>query len=169
MPSFLQFMSKTKGGGLVPTVDGNILVGPTAQEAPGREDYSTAPSDVCELERHFRINKRLSPSMVITYFAGVRPCTYEEDFVVERSDYVRNLVHAAGMQSPGLAAEPAVARDAARWALSNFVRPTLRAGLKITMPVDICVNTYRPFHFLSNMQYLRFNRSQEWGRGCIQN
>ena len=52
------------------------------EEAPGREDYATSQAEMRELERHFRVNKLLSPSMVITYFAGVRPCTYEEDFVV---------------------------------------------------------------------------------------
>ena len=55
--------------------------------------------------------------MAITYFAGVRPCTYEEDFIVERSAAVRNLVHAAGIQSPGLASAPAIAAEVARLAL----------------------------------------------------
>lgn len=113
MPSLLQAGSRTKGGGLVPTVEGNVLVGPTAAEAPGREDYATTAAELRELERLFKANKALSPSMTIAYFAGVRPCTYEEDFIVERSDYVRNLVHAAGIQSPGLASSPAIAQDVA--------------------------------------------------------
>jgi glycerol-3-phosphate dehydrogenase len=117
MPDLFQLQSKTKGGGLITTTEGNVLVGPTASEAPGREDYSTSAAETRELEKHFRVNKLLSPSMVITYFAGVRPCTYEEDFVVERSDYVRNLVHAAGIQSPGLASAPAIAADVARYAI----------------------------------------------------
>lgn len=125
MPSLLQAGARTKGGGLVVTVEGNVLVGPTAREAPGREDYSTGAAEARELEKHFKVNKVLDPSMVITYFAGVRPCTYEEDFVVERSDYVRNLVHAAGIQSPGLASAPAIAADVAamvREALSDSMR-----------------------------------------------
>ncbi|HUW41697.1 MAG TPA: FAD-dependent oxidoreductase [Rectinemataceae bacterium] len=120
MPSLLQLRSKTKGGGLVVTTEGNVLVGPTAAERPGREDYATSSAEVRELERHLKLNRKLSPSAVITYFAGVRPCTYEEDFVVERSDYVRNLVHAAGMQSPGLASAPAVAADVARYAIESL-------------------------------------------------
>jgi len=108
---------RTKGGGLVKTIEGNVLVGPTASEAPGRESYPTTVAELRELERHFKLNKRLSPSMAITYFAGVRACTYEEDFVVERSARVRNLVHAAGIQSPGLASAPAIAEDVARLAV----------------------------------------------------
>lgn len=117
MPSLLQARERTKGGGLVKTIEGNILVGPTARELPGREDYSTSPDEIRELERHLRVNARLSLAQVITYFAGVRPCTYEEDFIVERSERVANLVHAAGMQSPGLASAPAVALDVAALAL----------------------------------------------------
>ena len=117
MPAISQAKSKSKGGGLVKTVEGNILVGPTAVEAPGREEYATSSPELRELDKHFKINKRLFPSMAITYFAGVRPCTYEEDFIVERSVGVRNLVHAAGIQSPGLASAPAIAAEVARLAL----------------------------------------------------
>ncbi len=131
MPPLVQIKSKTKGGGLVTTVEGNVLVGPTAAELPGREDYSTTAAELRELERHLALNRRLSPSQIITYFAGVRPCTYEEDFIVERSERVANLVHAAGIQSPGLASAPAIAQDAARLAVEALagrrdVRPKAR-------------------------------------------
>lgn len=122
MPSLTQSSSRTKGGGLVKTVEGNILVGPTAAEAPGREAYGTSPAELRELERHLRINRRLSASMAITYFAGVRPCTYEEDFVVEGSRRVANLIHAAGIQSPGLASAPAIALEIARLAVGALGR-----------------------------------------------
>ncbi len=117
MPSIMQAKSTTKGGGLVTTVEGNILVGPTATELPGRESYATSTSELRTLERHFRINRRLLPSMAITYFAGVRACTWEEDFIIERSRRVANLVHAAGIQSPGLASAPAIAEEVARISL----------------------------------------------------
>lgn len=113
MPKLTQARSTTKGGGLVVTVDGNLLLGPTARELPGREDYSTTEDEIEELGKHLALNTALSRSDVITYFAGVRPCTWEEDFVVETSGRVGNLVHAAGIQSPGLASAPAIAQDVA--------------------------------------------------------
>lgn len=113
MPQLSQLKSKTKGGGLVITVEGNILVGPSALEAPGRENYETSPEELLQLEKHIRLNTKLSMGQTITYFAGVRPCTYEEDFIVEKSRAVSNLVHAAGIQSPGLASAPAIAQDIA--------------------------------------------------------
>lgn len=104
--------AKTKGGGLVPLLDGNILAGPTADEVPGREDYSTEPHELQHiLEHHLVLNRTLQKSDIITYFAGTRACTFEEDFIIEASEYVENLVHVAGIQSPGLASAPAIAVD----------------------------------------------------------
>ncbi len=111
MPSLLQLRSKTKGGGIIPTIEGNLLIGPTAEEVPYREDYSTDAKTMEALFQQMKINTKLKRSDIITYFAGNRACTYEEDFIIEASEYVDNLVHAAGIQSPGLVAAPAIAED----------------------------------------------------------
>ncbi|HWR19040.1 MAG TPA: NAD(P)/FAD-dependent oxidoreductase [Clostridia bacterium] len=104
--------SDTKGGGIMPTIDGNVLVGPDAYEQPYREEYSTNADHVdAILKKHLPLIKGLSPQDVITYFSGIRAATYEEDFIIEKSQYVKNLVHAAGIQSPGLASAPAIAED----------------------------------------------------------
>lgn len=109
----------TKGGSLTPLPDGNILVGPTAVEVPEREDYSTDSWDMDFLaERHLSLNTKVNRSQIITYFAGTRACTFDEDFIIEPSSRVANLLHVAGIQSPGLASAPAIARDAARMAVS---------------------------------------------------
>lgn len=113
MPT-LSTKSHTKGGSVNPTVGGNLLMGPNAVEVSGREDWSTGPEDMeFLLSRHLPLNTRLQARDVITYFAGVRACTFEEDFIIEPSQYVANLVHAAGIQSPGLASAPAIAQDVA--------------------------------------------------------
>jgi glycerol-3-phosphate dehydrogenase len=112
---FSQYHSDTKGGGVMPTIDGNVLVGPDAYEQPCREDFSTHAGHVAAiLEKHLPLIRGLTPQDVITYFAGIRAPTYEEEFIVEKSGYVGNLVHAAGIQSPGLASAPAIAQDIAR-------------------------------------------------------
>ncbi|MCM1289438.1 MAG: NAD(P)/FAD-dependent oxidoreductase [Corallococcus sp.] len=102
----------TKGGGIIKTVDGNILLGPDAIETPMREDVSTTSQSVFSV---FEKQKQCCPSLnkgsIIAYFSGVRAATYEEDFVIERSAKVHNLVHVAGIQSPGLTAAPAFASD----------------------------------------------------------
>jgi glycerol-3-phosphate dehydrogenase len=127
-PRLLQVKSDTKGGGVNRTVDGNILVGPNAVEQPFREDYSTDRDHIeLMLRRYLPLVPELSATDLITYFAGTRPATYEEDFIIERSQYVRNLVYAAGIQSPGLASAPAIAEEVARLTV-NALREVTKVG-----------------------------------------
>lgn len=107
--------SHTKGGGVVKTVDGNVLVGPDAYEQAFREDFSTNMTHLDALmKKHLPLITGFGPADVITYCSGIRASTYEEDFIIERSDYVTNLVHAAGIQSPGFASAPAIAEEIER-------------------------------------------------------
>jgi glycerol-3-phosphate dehydrogenase len=66
---------------------------------------------------------------IITYFTGVRAPTYEEDFVVCKGRRTANLVHAAGIQSPGLTAAPAIALDVTRFAVELLEAEGLKAAL----------------------------------------
>lgn len=107
----------TKGGGIIITSDHNVLLGPNAEETPLREDTSC---DLESIDSVFYKQQQCCPTMkrrdVIAYFAGVRAATYEEDFVIEPSSFVHNLIHVAGIQSPGLTAAPAIAIDVSRMA-----------------------------------------------------
>ena len=60
---------------------------------------------------------RLSERDIITYFTGVRAPTFEEDFIIERGRKTKNLIHCAGIQSPGLTTAPAVALDIEKMAV----------------------------------------------------
>jgi len=145
---FASERSHTKGGGLVPCIEGNLLGGPTAVETHERENYATSADDIRRLESLTALNGRVSRGDVITYFAGVRAATWEEDFVIERSRRRRNLVHAAGLQSPGLASAPAIAEDVAAMAAEVLAErgevhrraeplPRRRARLRpAAMPLD---------------------------------
>lgn len=107
----------SKGGCVMRTIDGNVLVGPSAVEQPGREDYTTTSEDINNLLKKFSlVSKKLSRADVITYFSGVRAATYEEDFVVRRGEFTKNIIECAGIQSPGLTAAPAIAEDVRDWA-----------------------------------------------------
>jgi glycerol-3-phosphate dehydrogenase len=115
MPDLFHKSKYTKGGGLVRTIEDNILVGPDAYEQPYRENYSTNRINVSNiLKKHLPIVPKLSFSDSITYFSGIRAATYEEDFIVEKSEYLENMIYAAGIQSPGLASAPAIAEDIAK-------------------------------------------------------
>lgn len=107
----------TKGGGLVKTIDDNTLVGPDAVETYRKEDFTTVAENVADVfEKQRMTDPALHLRDAITYFSGVRAATYEEDFVIRKGRRTKNLVHAAGIQSPGLTAAPAIAIDVAHMA-----------------------------------------------------
>jgi glycerol-3-phosphate dehydrogenase len=98
----------SKGMLVIPTVEGTALVGPTADEADSKEDYSTTTE---KLEQIFDSGKKMIPFLsrndVITSFAGLRPCL-DEDFYIDLSKKAPAFVQVAGIQSPGLTASPAI-------------------------------------------------------------
>lgn len=108
--------SHSKGVGLIHSVDGNMLVGPNADETMDKEDTSTNR----QVFNHIiEVQQEVAPSFkasdVIAYFTGVRAPTYEEDFVVRQGIKTKNIFEAAGIQSPGLTAAPAIGKDLATW------------------------------------------------------
>ncbi len=113
---------KSKGMLVIPTVDGPVMVGPTAEEVDSKEDTRTSREG---LKRVFAHAQRMIPSIrssdIITSFAGLRPVAYGprapgNDFIIgEAGGGVPGFINAAGIQSPGLTASPAIAemvRDA---------------------------------------------------------
>ena len=119
----------TKGGGIVHTAHDNLLVGPDAIETYEKENFAT---EKVSIENNFEKQRitvgELSERDIITYFTGVRAPTFEEDFVIERGRKTKNLIHCAGIQSPGLTTVPAVAKDVAQMAarLVSEIHPVKR-------------------------------------------
>lgn len=111
----------TKGGGIVHTVHDNLLVGPDAVETWEKENFATEKESI---EKTFEKQKHtagaLSEKDIITYFTGVRPATFEEDFIIEKGRRTKNLIHCAGIQSPGLTTAPAVALDVEKMAVEEL-------------------------------------------------
>jgi glycerol-3-phosphate dehydrogenase len=106
----LKKSSKSKGGGIMVSVDGNILFGPSATDCVDRSDKSThAEAIVGIIDKFTRLVPDFPTHKVIATFAGVRAATYTEDFIIRFATYVPNLIHVAGIQSPGLASAPAIA------------------------------------------------------------
>ncbi|MCL1930281.1 MAG: NAD(P)/FAD-dependent oxidoreductase [Treponema sp.] len=106
----------TKGGCIVHTADGNLLVGPNAVETFDRENFSTDRESIKAVLAKQRKTANLSEGDIITCFTGIRAATYEEDFIVSFGRHTKNIIHAAGIQSPGLTAAPAIAADISRMA-----------------------------------------------------
>ena len=111
----------TKGGGIIRTVHWNLLIGPDAVETCERENFAATRESVEGTMKKFTaVCGGMNMGQIITCFTGVRAPVYEEDFVVCKGRRAANLIHAAGIQSPGLTAAPAIAVDAARFAVELF-------------------------------------------------
>lgn len=97
-----------KGVLVTPTVDNNILVGPTATD----EKFPAAEVTYGGLkfikESAGKIVGNINYSKCIRVYAGVRAYC-GDDFVIEKSKKIDNFIYLAGINSPGLSAAPAIA------------------------------------------------------------
>jgi glycerol-3-phosphate dehydrogenase len=100
----------SKGVLVIPTVEGTVMIGPTADDGDDKDDTSTTPEN---LARVFSLASRMVPAIslrdIITSFAGLRPTLPGDDFLIQLSGSAPHLVQVAGIQSPGLTASPAIA------------------------------------------------------------
>jgi glycerol-3-phosphate dehydrogenase len=100
--------AESKGGGMCRTPEWNILMGPSATEVPDKEDLGSTPEDLSytmALGKYYGIGY----GDIIRFFTGSRPADYKEDFVIELSPLTGGFINVGGIQSPGLAAAPAIA------------------------------------------------------------
>lgn len=101
--------SKMGKGILVsPTVDGNLLIGPTAIDGEDKEDKDTS----CEFFASiFNIAERsvadIPRNKTITSFSGLRSVGDTGDFIINSPR--ERYINVAGIESPGLSASPAIA------------------------------------------------------------
>ena len=119
----------SKGGGIVHTAHDNLLVGPDAVETFEKENVETRPESIAAVfAKQKKTMPELSEGDIITYFTGVRAPTFEEDFIIEKGRRTRNIIHCAGIQSPGLTTAPAVALDIEQMAVEELrkKRPVVR-------------------------------------------
>lgn len=118
-----------KGILVTPTVDGNLLIGPTSKDVSDREDLATTAD---EMEKVIAGALRSVPGInmknVITSFAGLRATSSVSDFIVSPSPVNGRFINAAGIESPGLTAAPAIAEH-----IAELLK---EAGLKLVPKKD---------------------------------
>lgn len=99
-----------KGILVTPTVDGNLLIGPTGEDIKEKTDTSTTAAGLALVrERAMRSVPGLDLRRVITSFSGLRAVGSTGDFILTRP--VPGFLHAAGIESPGLTSSPAIAKE----------------------------------------------------------
>ena len=102
--------AQTRGVLAVPTTNGSLLLGPTAEDGRDKSDRDTdEPTLDVVLEQATRLlSLPISRGDVIKTFAGLRPASTSV-YRIERSRLVPNLVQAAAIRSTGVSSSPAVA------------------------------------------------------------
>ena len=133
--------SKMGKGILVsPTVDGNLILGPTAEDIEDKEDKSTTAKGLDAVRRQAGEQVRgINFGKVITSFTGLRSVGSTGDFIINIKD---GFVNCAGIESPGLSSAPAIA---------EYVAELIeKSGEKLTKNPDF--NGRRaPSHYFSSL------------------
>ena len=103
--------TRTKGVLVAPTVFGNLLLGPTAEDVPDRTDTATsAPGLAALLAAGRRILPGLEHEEVTATYAGLRAATEHPDYQVGADG---RYVRVAGIRSTGLTASLGIAEHVA--------------------------------------------------------
>ncbi|CAB1262237.1 NAD(P)/FAD-dependent oxidoreductase [Clostridium sp. WLY-B-L2] len=98
-----------KGVLVTPTVDGNLLIGPDAEDIDDKEDLNTTSEGLGFIISKASLSvNQLPMRQVITSFSGLR-AHGTGDFVIGEVEDAPNFINAAGIESPGLSSSPAIA------------------------------------------------------------
>ena len=93
----------TKGKLMCPTIHGNMLVGPTAEDQPSKTDKSTNTEGLESIARDVR---NLVPNVnlreTITQYSGLRPNRKPEGLHFDMYDDLEGYVNLSGVRSTGL-------------------------------------------------------------------
>ncbi len=134
--------SKMGKGILVsPTVDGNLLLGPTAVDIDDKGDLSTTAEGLASVRA--RATEQVSGinfGKVITSFTGLRSVGSTGDFIINSPK--ERFINCAGIESPGLSSAPAIA---------EYVADMLK-GLGLTLKKKSDFNPIRrPAHYFREL------------------
>lgn len=110
--SIFQLPTKMGKGILVtPTVDGTILIGPTAEDI---DDPSDSRTTSFGLEKALKFGRQTWENIpardVITTFSGIRAHADRDDFILGEAPDAPMFFNAGGVESPGLTSSPAIGK-----------------------------------------------------------
>jgi glycerol-3-phosphate dehydrogenase len=127
--------ARTKGVLVAPTVYGNVLLGPTAQDVPDRAEVATTAAGLRSLlAAGRRILLGLAAEEVTSTYAGLRAATEHSDYQI-RVDAGRRYACAGGIRSTGLSASLGIAEHVAGLLEEAGLTLKPRPGLTAPPPV----------------------------------
>ena len=135
-----------KGVLVSPTVHGNLLLGPNAEDISDPLDTATTAAGLSEvLEKARRTWPTLSVRTNITNFSGIRAHLLTDDFVVGPVSGAAGAFEAIGIESPGLSSAPAI---------GLYLSAMIAESLALTKKQDLISLPLRPvpFHEMTDGQ-----------------
>jgi glycerol-3-phosphate dehydrogenase len=116
-----------KGVLFTPTVHGNLLVGPTAEDIDDKEGTNTTAEGMnyARMKASESVENMPAGRMMITSFSGLRAHEEGDDFIIREAEDAENFIDAAGIESPGLSCAPVIGEYVA-----NIVIPKLNPKKK---------------------------------------
>ncbi len=112
------FQTPTKHGKgvlVLPTVHGNLLIGPTAEALDYPDALETTGEGLHFLrEKAEKVVPNFPFHTVITSFSGIRAKVATNDFILDFAPNTKDFINVAAIDSPGLTAAPALAEMAVK-------------------------------------------------------
>ncbi|NLG93440.1 MAG: NAD(P)/FAD-dependent oxidoreductase [Clostridiales bacterium] len=110
--SVFQLPTKMGKGILVtPTVDGTVLLGPTAEDIDDKTDTRTTTEGLAKVLKFASLTwEHIPMRSFITTYSGLRAHCDRNDFVLGEAPDAPMFFNAAGVESPGLTSAPAIAQ-----------------------------------------------------------
>jgi len=110
---------------LTPTINGNILIGPSADYINDKTDLSNTKGVMDILKKEaYDLLPQLKNIPFIKNYSGIRPKLFNDksgisfcDFIIEESKKTKNFINLIGIESPGLTSAPAIAK----YVLENII------------------------------------------------
>ncbi len=100
-----------KGTLIAPTVDGTVLLGPTAEDIEDKEDKRTTAEGLDKaLRQASRTWEHVPTRGFITTFAGLRATGDTGDFILGEAEDAPLFFNCCAIESPGLTSSPAIAK-----------------------------------------------------------
>ena len=130
-----------KGVLVTPTVDGNLLLGPTAEDIDDKENTSTTAEGLSRVAILAQNQvSGINFGKVITSFTGLRATGSTGDFIIDSPK--RGFINCAGIESPGLTSAPAIAE--------YIVDMLKNGGVELRERSDFN-GTRRPMHYFREL------------------
>ena len=118
-----------KGILVSPTVDNNLILGPTSENIEDKTNKRTTREGINAVRKNAEnMVNGINFGGVITSFGGLRAAGDTGDFIIDMPTF--GFVNAAGIESPGLSASPAIAEYISELLISNNFTLTPKPNYK---------------------------------------